>query len=92
VSTWTAASQKARRDRARAAGLCIQCCKVPHLPDRVRCARCLAWSTSYATTKTVRGSTAHVDPDEFCVECQAAKFHRVGCVASRTNEIEQGGQ
>ncbi len=80
MSTWTAASQKARRDRARAEGLCIQCCREPARPGIVRCARCAAMASSYITTNYVGGSAAHVvKASEFCVECQAARFHRAEC-------------
>jgi hypothetical protein len=87
---------RARRSQARATGRCVVCCCRPREPEMTRCAECRA--AQLKRTPYVRAYTSNshhvtaVRADEFCVDCQAAKFHRVGCVASRTIEIEQGEQ
>jgi hypothetical protein len=92
MSKASADYNKARRARAKANGLCIQCVREPHLPDRVRCAKCAAWASKYNSTyhyTPAANGNSHrmganiVKPEQWCDECLAAKFHRAECKGVR---------
>jgi len=89
-----AEAQKARRDRARAAGMCLVCTKLPMAGGLSTCIACTVikrvWNQANAADgmgqlwqrrapeRSVKRAAA--TPDRFCIECQMHERHRVGCV------------
>lgn len=82
--------QRTRRERARAAGLCGQCCKRTARVGKFRCSVCAdMYTTGQPYSCSVCLEAGHDKrtcpkraPDaskEFCVECIASGFHRAGC-------------
>jgi len=90
-----AESQKARRDRARAAGMCLVCTKQPTADGLSTCVACTVlkrvWNRANAADgmgqlwqqrSEERAARRPLPPDHFNVCCQAHYKHRVGCVAA----------
>jgi hypothetical protein len=77
----SAAYQKARRDAARAKGLCGQCCKRPAENGFFRCTECRMQVNGKSDARTHRLAVPMARRSflGWCGECIAAGFHRIGC-------------
>ncbi|MBA3843626.1 MAG: hypothetical protein H0X39_13625 [Actinobacteria bacterium] len=79
----TAAYQKARRDRARAAGLCTTCLKRTAIPGKSKCDPCNEYHGVRSTPYVSTGQ--HVKPERFCTSCQMhGGGHRNDCREQRS--------
>jgi hypothetical protein len=71
---------KRRREVARAAGLCIQCCKRPRIDGMSRCETCRAWNRrDYASRMGHDGTGKH------CSSCNTAGHDRRTCPMGAAN-------
>ncbi len=67
-----------RREKARANGLCGECCHRPAMPGR-RCDTCREYMRIYALRNNNNHSTSTTTCIDICLECQAIGFHRSDC-------------
>lgn len=77
-----AARQKARRDAARAAGLCLVCCRREREPNLSTCPHCTALKRARNDrhpADEMRVRVKRSAADRFHVCCQAHGAHRAGC-------------
>lgn len=74
--------QKQNRQAARAAGKCGQCLKADAVPGGFRCQACRDWQREYQRPYMKARYVPRARTEryvEWCDECLAAGFHRVGC-------------
>jgi hypothetical protein len=79
----TAGYYQLRRKKARDRGDCGACFKIPAAPGATKCEGCRDKQRSsqavYDSKRSASRLSARVISARFCIECQAAGFHRVGC-------------
>lgn len=84
--TRNAAAMKIKRAAARSTGICQTCLKQPKEPMRSTCADCTKlkrkWNDAHAAQAMQRTAIRN-RVDQFCLDCLAHGFHRVGCTSSQ---------